>query len=88
MLTVGKKSKIRLTGVSSKSKITYKSQKKSIVKVSKSGVITPRACGITDIIISADGNTFTLHVSVASKRALKACKKGYKIINSSSYSQA
>lgn len=87
-LTVGKKSKIKLSGISSKSKITYKSQKKSIVKVSKSGVLTPRASGNTDILITADGNTFTFHVSVASKRALQACKKGYKIINSSSYSQA
>ena len=53
----------------------------------KSGRITGRSAGRTDIIIKADGVTFTFHVEVVSKRALQACKTGYKIMYSSSYSQ-
>lgn len=87
LLAVGKKMKVPLTGVSSKSKITYKSKKSSVAKVDKSGRITARSAGSTDIIIKADGVSFRFHVDVASKRALQACKTGYKIMYSSSYSQ-
>lgn len=87
-VAVGKKIKPPVTGASSKSKITCKSKKSSIAKIDKSGKIVGRSPGNTDIIVTVDGVSFTLHVSVASKRALEACKKGYKIINSSRYSQA
>lgn len=87
LMSVGKKIKVPLAGVSSKSKITYKSKKSSVAKVDKSGRITGRSAGRTDIIIKADGVTFTFHVEVVSKRALQACKTGYKIMYSSSYSQ-
>ncbi|WP_168356539.1 Ig-like domain-containing protein [Petralouisia muris] len=87
LLAVGKKIKVPLTGISSKSKITYKSKKTSVAKVDKSGRITGRSAGSTDIIINADGVSFKFHVDVASKRALQACKTGYKIMYSSSYSQ-
>lgn len=87
-VAVGKKIKPPVTGASSKSKITCKSKKSSIAKIDKSGNIVGRSPGNTDIIVTVDGVSFTLHVSVAAERALKACKKGYKIINSSRYSQA
>ena len=87
-LSPGKKTKIKLSGVSSKSRITYKSQKTSIATVSKSGVVTGRGSGTTRITVTADGNHFTFEVSVIAKRALNACKKGYNIMYSSTYSQA
>lgn len=87
LMSVGRKIKVPLTGVSSKSKITYKSKKKSVAKVDKSGRITGCSAGSTDIIIRADGVSFTFHVDVVSKRAMQACKTGYKIMYSSSYSQ-
>ncbi len=87
-LGTGKKHKVPLKGVSSKSKITYKSKKPSIAKVSKSGVVTGQSSGTTDILVKADGLSFTYRVTVISQRALNACKTGYSIINSSSYSQA
>lgn len=88
LLAAGKKTRFPLQGISSKSKITYKSKKKSVATVNKSGIITGRSAGNTDIIATVDGVSLTFHVSVASKRALQACKTGYSIINSSTYSQA
>lgn len=87
-LATGKKHKVPIKGVASGSKITYRSKKPSIAQVNKFGVITGRSSGTTDILIKADGLSFTYQVTVISQRALKACKTGYSIINSSSYSQA
>ena len=88
LLAAGKKTKFPLQGASSKSRITYKSTKKSVAKVNKSDVITGRSAGNADIIATVDGVSLTFHVTVASQRALQACKTGYSIINSSTYSQA
>lgn len=87
-VATGKKIKVPLAGVSSNSKITYKSRKKSVATVNKSGVITGRSPGMADIYVTADGVSFTFHVRVVSQKALSACKNGYKIMYSSSYSQA
>lgn len=81
-------SKIKLSGISSHSKVTYRSRKSSIATVSKSGVITAHKCGTANISIMADGNRFTFEVDVAPQRAIDACKTGYGIMYSSSYSQA
>lgn len=88
LLSTGQKTKFPFQGISSKSRITYKSTKKSVAKINKSGIITGRSAGNADIIATVDGVTLTFHVTVVSKRALKACKTGYSIINSSTYSQA
>lgn len=56
--------------------------------VSKSGVITAHKYGTAKISITADGNRFTFEVNVAPQRAIDACKTGYGIMYSSSYSQA
>lgn len=87
-LTPKKKTRITLSGVSSHSKITYRSRKTSVATVNKSGVVTARGHGNTEIVVTADGNTFIFRVSVFSKRAIDACNTGYSIINSSTYSQA
>lgn len=87
-LSPKKKTRITLSGVSSRSKITYRSRKTSVATVNKSGVVTGRGHGNTEIIVTADGNRFTFQVSVLPKRATDACKIGYNIINSSTYSQA
>ena len=88
MLATGKKKKMPITGVSSKSKITYTSKDTSIATVSKSGVIKAKSSGKTKIIAKADGVKLVFQVKVVNKRALSACAKGLKIINSSTYSQA
>lgn len=82
------KTRITLSGVSSHSNITYRSRKTSVATVNKSGVVTGRGHGNTEIIVTADGNTFTFQVSVLPKRAIDACNTGYHIINTSTYSQA
>ncbi len=87
-LALGKTTKIKLSGVSSQSQIRYRSKKKSVATVSKSGLVTARSCGNTDIIVTIDGNVFTFKVSVASQRAITACKTGYNIMYRSRYSQA
>lgn len=87
-LAPGKNTKIKLSGISPQSQIRYRSKKKSIATVSKTGVVTAHGCGNTDIIVTVDGNVFTFQVSVASQRAINACRAGYNIMYSSSYSQA
>lgn len=62
--------------------------KKSVATVSKSGVITAHKCGKASIVITADGNSFNFQVEVAPQRAIDACRTGYSIMYSSSYSQA
>ncbi|MEY8391258.1 Ig-like domain-containing protein [Lachnospiraceae bacterium 45-W7] len=84
----GKTTKIKLSGVSSQSQIRYRSKKKSVATVSKTGVVTAHSGGNADIIVTVDGNVFTFQVSVASQRAINACKTGYNIMYSSRYSQA
>lgn len=81
-------SRIRLSGVSSQSKIIYRSRKKSVATVSKSGVVTAHKYGNANISVIADGIAFTFQVNVAPQRAVDACNIGYSIMYSSSYSQA
>lgn len=88
LLAPGKSTKIKLSGVAAQSQIHYRSKKKSVATVDKSGKVTARRSGSTDIIVTADGNVFKFQVNVVSKRALNACKTGYKIMYSSRYSQA
>lgn len=83
-----KTAKIKLSGVAAESKISYRSMKKSVATVSKSGVITARKCGKASIVVTADGNTFNFQVEVSPQRAIDACNTGYSIMYSSSYSQA
>ncbi len=87
-LAPGGTTKIPLSGVSSHSRITYKSKQTSIATVNKSGVITAHGYGTATIKVSADGNSLTFQVCVAPQRAIDACKTGYGIMYSSTYSQA
>lgn len=79
--------KIKLSGVSSHSKITYRSRKKSVATVSESGIVTAHTYGSANITVIADGNAFTFQVNVAPQRAIDACNTGYGIMYSSTYSQ-
>ncbi len=88
LLAPKKTTKIKLSGVCAQSNITYHSMKKSIATVNKVGVIKGQKCGTTKIAITADGNRFTFQVDVIPQRAIDACKTGYNIMYSSSYSQA
>ena len=87
-LSPNKTVKIELNGVSSKSRISYRSKKNSVATVSKSGVVTAHGYGTAVIVVTADGNTFNYQVGVAPKRAVDACNTGYGIMYSSTYSQA
>lgn len=88
LLAPNKTARIKLSGVCAQSKITYHSMKNSIASVSKKGIIKGKKCGATKISISADGNRFSFQVQVVPQRAIDACKTGYNIMYSSSYSQA
>lgn len=88
LLAPKKTTKIKLSGVCAQSKITYHSMKKSIATVSKTGVVKGNKCGTAKISVRADGNSFTFQVQVVPQRAIDACKTGYNIMYSSSYSQA
>lgn len=88
MLATGKTKKMPIKGASSKSKITYTSKNESIATVSKNGVIKGKSSGKTKIVAKVDGVRLVFQVRVVNKRALSACAKGLKIINSSRYSQA
>lgn len=83
-----KTTKIKLSGVAAESKISYRSMKKSVATVSKSGVITAHKCGKASIVVTADGNSFNFQLEVSPQRAIDACNTGYSIMYSSSYSQA
>lgn len=88
MLATGKTKKMPVTGASSKSKITYLSKNTAVAIVSKSGVIKGKSSGKAKIVAKVDGVKLVFQVKVVHKRALAACEKGLKIINSSRYSQA
>lgn len=88
LLAPKKTTRIKLSGVCAQSNITYHSMKKSIATVSKTGVVKGQKCGTAKISIRADGNRFTFQVQVVPQRAIDACKTGYNIMYSSSYSQA
>ncbi len=88
LLAPKKTTKIKLSGICAQSNVTYHSMKKSIATVNKSGVIKGHKCGVAKINVRADGNSFTFQVEVVPQRAINACKTGYNIMYSSSYSQA
>lgn len=87
-LSPGGKASISLKGLSSKSKVTYKSSNPWVASVNKSGKITAVGGGRSEITVNADGRELHYLVEVASSTALQACKEGKAIMFSSSYSQA
>ncbi len=80
--------KIDFTGISKKSKISYKSTNPSVASVNRSGLVTASNYGNADIAVTADGMSMEFQANVAPQRAVNACQTGYSIINSSTYSQA
>lgn len=87
-LAPGGTAKISLSGLTSRSKVTYKSSNPSVAAVSKSGSITAKSGGRSEITVNADGKEFTYLVEVASQTAINACIEGNAIIGRSTYSQA
>ncbi len=88
VLKAGQKQKIVLNGTCKYSKITYQSANKNIATVSKTGVVTAKNHGSTQITIKADGVTLTYWVDCAPSAAIDARNTGYNIMYSSTYSQA
>lgn len=88
VLAPGRTAKISLSGLSSKSKVTYKSSNPSVAAVNKAGSITAISGGRAEITVNADGKEFTYLVEVASQTAINACIEGNAIMGRSTYSQA
>lgn len=86
-LAVGEKSKIKVTGISGKSKVTYKTKNKKVAVVSKTGQIRATGRGSAQIVVTADGKKLNFEVNVGSKKAIQAIHKAVSIMYSSSYSQ-
>lgn len=86
-LAPGGTAKIALKGLSAKSKVTYKSSNPGVATVNKSGSITAKSGGRSEITVNADGREFTYLVEVASQTAINACIEGNAIISRSTYSQ-
>ena len=88
VLAPGRTAKISLAGLSSKSKVTYKSSKPGVAVVNKNGDITANSGGRSVITVNADGKEFSYLVEVASQTAINACIEGNSIMGRSTYSQA
>lgn len=86
-LPVDGENTLRVKGLTSKSKVTYKSTNKKVATVSKSGKIKAKQGGRSTIHVCADGMEFDYLVEVASQAALNACAEGKAIIKRSTYSQ-
>lgn len=72
-----------------KSKITYKSKKKTVAEVDENGVVTAKKTGNTVIVANADGREIEIPVEIASVKGYKASKKAVSISNTKTqYSQA
>lgn len=87
-LSAGSTKKIKVTGVNSKSKITYKSKNPSIASVTRKGVVTARRNGNASIEVSADGKKMIFTVHVIPKTVINYINKAESIMYSSTYSQA
>lgn len=88
VLAPGGTAKISLSGLTSRSKVTYKSSNPSVAAVNKAGSITAISGGRSEITVNADGKEFTYLVEVASQTAINACIEGNAIMGRSTYSQA
>lgn len=88
VLAPGRTAKISLAGLSSKSKVTYKSSSPGVAIVNENGDITAQAGGRSKITVNADGKEFSYLVEVASQTAINACIEGNSIMGRSTYSQA
>ena len=87
-LSPGKTAQIKVKGTKSTSKVSYKSSKTSVAKVSSSGKITAVKGGRAYITVVADGKEIEVMVEVANEKAVAATTLGHSIINVSEYSNA
>lgn len=89
ILHKGMSQKLNITGLVKGSKISYSSNKKSVVTITKSGKMKGKKAGHAIITVKADGRTMKLWTEVASKNGYKASKKAISISKTKTkYSQA
>lgn len=72
-LYVGEKKQLKLSGV--KGKVTWKSSKKSVAVVNKSGIVTAKKVGKCNILAKKSGKTYKCKVTV------KKLPKNYALLN-------
>lgn len=87
MLAPNKSEKIKLKGITKKSKVKYVSKNANAAKVSSSGKVTSLNYGRSDIIVTVDGKQLRFLVEVAPQRAIDAAKRAVAIKSVSAYSQ-
>lgn len=85
----GMSKNLKIAGLVSGSKVTYKSSKKSTVTISSKGKMKAKKTGHAVITVKADGKTLKLWVEISSKRGYQASKKAIAISKTkTTYSQA
>ena len=85
----GMRKNLKIVGLVSGSKVTYKSSKKSTVTISSKGKMKAKKTGHAVITVKADGKTLKLWVEISSKRGYQASKKAIAISKTkTTYSQA
>ncbi|MBO5197151.1 MAG: Ig-like domain-containing protein [Lachnospiraceae bacterium] len=82
LLETGKTKKLKVLGTSEDSKITYKSANKKVATVSRSGKITAKGDGSTQITVTVDGRELSCYVLVAKGKAVQAVKAAQAAIGS------
>lgn len=88
VLAPGGTANISLDGLSSESRVNYKSSNAGVAVVDNAGNITAMSGGRSVIAVNADGKEFSYLVEVASQTAINACIEGNSIMYRSTYSQA
>ena len=86
-LAPGDTAQITINGTCSKSAVSYRSENGGVAGVTEGGTVIAAAGGSTNIIVTVDGKEMKFWVEVASRDAINACRGGYQIITSSTYSQ-
>ncbi len=86
-LAPGDTAQITINGTCSKSAVSYRSENGGVAGVTEGGTVIAVAGGSTNIIVTVDGKELKFWVEVASRDAINACRGGYQIITSSTYSQ-
>lgn len=89
ILYKGMRKNLKLKGLVSGSKVTYKSSKKSVLTITSKGKMKAKKTGHAVITVKADGKTLKLWTEISSKRGYQASKKAIAISKTkTTYSQA
>ena len=89
ILYKGKSKNLKLKGLVSGSKVTYASNKKSVLTISSKGAMKAKKVGHATIKVTADGKKFNILAEISSKKGYQASNKAIAISKTKTkYSQA